>query len=77
MDLLDLRVALAQLPADQREALVLIGGAGHSYEEAASICGCAVGTIKSRVNRARRRLAELLSLQPVGDFSPAAALDDA
>jgi RNA polymerase sigma-70 factor (ECF subfamily) len=77
MDLLDLRVALAQLPADQREALVLIGGAGHSYEEAASICGCAVGTIKSRVNRARRRLAELLSLQPVGDFCPVAALDDA
>jgi RNA polymerase sigma-70 factor (ECF subfamily) len=62
MELLDVRIALAQLPADQREALILIGGAGHSYEEAAMICGCAIGTIKSRVNRARRRLAELLSV---------------
>jgi RNA polymerase sigma-70 factor (ECF subfamily) len=63
MDLLDLRMALAQLPADQREALILIGAAGHSYEEAAMICGCAIGTIKSRVNRARRRLTELLSVE--------------
>jgi RNA polymerase sigma-70 factor (ECF subfamily) len=64
----------AKLPAHQREALVLIGGAGHSYEDVANICGCAVGTIKSRVNRARRRLAELLSIQPVRDFCPVAAL---
>jgi RNA polymerase sigma-70 factor (ECF subfamily) len=67
MDLLDLRIALAQLPDDQREALILIGGAGHSYEEAATICGCAIGTVKSRVNRARRRLAELLSVQSRSD----------
>ena len=52
----EFREALAQLPADQREALVLVGASGFSYEEAANICGCAVGTIKSRVNRARTRL---------------------
>lgn len=63
MDLLDIRIALAQLPSDQREALILVGAAGHSYDEAADICGCAIGTIKSRVNRARRRLAHLLSQQ--------------
>ena len=45
---------------DQREALILVGASGFSYEEAAEICGCAVGTIKSRVNRARTRLAEVL-----------------
>lgn len=62
MDLLDLRGALQQLPNDQREALILIGASGLSYEEAASICGCAIGTMKSRVNRARNRLAEILSI---------------
>jgi RNA polymerase sigma-70 factor (ECF subfamily) len=71
MDLLDVRIALAQLPADQREAVILIGGAGHSYEEAAMICGCAIGTIKSRVNRARRRLTQLLSIQSRIDPYPA------
>src|SRR3984893_14306257 len=52
----EFRTALAKLPADQREALILVGASGFSYEEAASICECAVGTIKSRVNRARNRL---------------------
>ncbi len=52
----DLREALARLPEDQREAVTLIGASGFSYEEAAAICGVAVGTIKSRVNRARKRL---------------------
>jgi RNA polymerase sigma-70 factor (ECF subfamily) len=75
MDLLDFRVALVRLPADQREALILVGAAGHSYDEAATICGCAVGTIKSRVSRARRRLAELLSVQSAAHFFPAAELD--
>lgn len=56
----DFQKALAALPAEQREALVLVGGSGFSYEEAAEICGCAVGTIKSRVNRARARLTEVL-----------------
>ena len=67
MDLLDIRAALALLP-DQREALILVGAAGHSYDEAANICGCAIGTIKSRVSRARCRLAELLSPQSDADF---------
>jgi RNA polymerase sigma-70 factor (ECF subfamily) len=58
----ELRQALAKLPEDQREALILVGASGFSYEEAANICGCAVGTIKSRVNRARTHLAQLMSL---------------
>jgi RNA polymerase sigma-70 factor (ECF subfamily) len=62
MDMRDFEEALSELPDDQREALVLVGAAGFSYEEAAEISGCAVGTIKSRVNRARRRIAESLNL---------------
>ncbi len=58
------------MPADQREALILVGASGFSYEEAANICGCAVGTIKSRVNRARTRLAELMSIDGADDFGP-------
>ena len=53
-----------------REALILVGASGFSYEEAAHICGCAVGTIKSRVNRARTRLAELLSINSADEFGP-------
>jgi len=60
LDLQDLRIALARLPVDQREALLLVSAEGLSYEEAASICGIRIGTLKSRVNRARTRLAELL-----------------
>jgi RNA polymerase sigma-70 factor, ECF subfamily len=67
---IEFREALTQLPADQREALILVGASGFSYEEAANICGCAVGTIKSRVNRARTRLAELMSIDGVDDFGP-------
>jgi len=66
----ELRAALKMLPADQREALVLVGASGFSYEEAAQICDCAVGTIKSRVNRARVRLTELLSVEDAGQFGP-------
>jgi RNA polymerase sigma-70 factor (ECF subfamily) len=66
----EFRTALAKLPSDQREALVLVGASGFSYEEAAHICGCAVGTIKSRVNRARTRLAELMSIDDAEDFGP-------
>ena len=62
MDMQDFRAALVRLPDDQREALILVGAAGFSYEEAAEISGCAVGTIKSRVNRARNRLATMLEL---------------
>jgi RNA polymerase sigma-70 factor (ECF subfamily) len=66
----EFREALGHLPADQREALILVGASGFSYEEAAHICGCAVGTIKSRVNRARTRLAELMSIDATDDFGP-------
>src|ERR1700741_5654595 len=66
----EFRVALAKLPPDQREALLLVGATGFSYEEAAAICECAVGTIKSRVNRARTRLAELLGIDGADDFGP-------
>lgn len=62
VDLEDFKVAFAQLAPDHREVLTLVGASGCSYEEAASICGCAVGTIKSRVNRARKKLTELLGL---------------
>jgi RNA polymerase sigma-70 factor, ECF subfamily len=68
MDLLDFRAALQQLPSDQREALILIGASGMSYEEAAGICGSAIGTMKSRVNRARSRLAEMLSITSGMEF---------
>ena len=70
MDMRDFQEALSELPDDQREALVLVGAAGFSYEEAAEISDCAVGTIKSRVNRARRRIAERLNLDEDED-SPA------
>lgn len=63
-DLQDFRRMLNQLPPDQREALLLIGAEGISYEEAAAITGCAIGTMKSRVNRARIRLAQLMGLAP-------------
>ena len=66
----EFRTALNKLPADQREALILVGASGFSYEDAANICGCAVGTIKSRVNRARTRLADLLAIDSVDDFGP-------
>jgi RNA polymerase sigma-70 factor (ECF subfamily) len=56
----ELRMGLAMLPPEQREALVLVGAGGFAYEEAAVICGCAVGTVKSRVSRARRALLEIL-----------------
>ena len=62
MALGSLRAALDHLPPEHREAIVLVGAAGLSYEEAAQIAGCAVGTIKSRVNRARNRLAVLLDV---------------
>jgi RNA polymerase sigma-70 factor, ECF subfamily len=56
----ELRLGLAMLPPEQREALILVGAGGFAYEEAADICGCAVGTVKSRVSRARRSLLAIL-----------------
>ena len=67
-----LRGALTRLPDEHREALVLVGAAGLTYEEAAEICGCALGTIKSRVNRARARLQRLMETDEGSDLFTAA-----
>ena len=68
LDLADLQVALTKLSAHQREVLLLIGAEGMSYEETAKIVGTNVGTVKSRVNRARSRLAELLHIESKDDL---------
>lgn len=65
IEIADLHRALYTLPAEQREALILVGAGGFRYEEAASITACAVGTVKSRVSRARATL-EIALQQPVG-----------
>jgi RNA polymerase sigma-70 factor (ECF subfamily) len=67
-----LQAALQKLPPEHREALVLVGAAGLTYEEAAEICGCALGTIKSRVNRARAKLLKIMDAEEVGssEFGP-------
>jgi RNA polymerase sigma-70 factor, ECF subfamily len=61
--LADLATAFARLPAEQREVLILVGAMGFSIEEAAETCGCAPGTVKSRANRGRRALADMLQLR--------------
>ncbi|WP_372421416.1 sigma-70 family RNA polymerase sigma factor [Salinarimonas chemoclinalis] len=70
LDLVDFRRALARLCPEQREALILVGAEGLTYEEAAGVCGVAVGTIKSRVHRARLRLSAHLGLAGEEDFAP-------
>src|SRR3546814_10250258 len=65
-EMADLQRGLMELPQDQREALILVGAGGMSYEEAASICDCALGTMKSRVSRARAALEEIMDS---GQFS--------
>ena len=62
LDVEDFREALAQLPAEQREVVILVGANGLSYEEAAEVCDAEIGTIKSRLSRARSKLVELLDL---------------
>jgi RNA polymerase sigma-70 factor (ECF subfamily) len=69
-DAQDVLRALEKVPADQREALLLIVAEGLSYEDAAQACGTAVGTIKSRVHRARQRLAQLLAVEDAQDLGP-------
>jgi RNA polymerase sigma-70 factor (ECF subfamily) len=69
-DAQDVLRALEKVPADQREALLLIVAEGLSYEDAALVCGTAVGTIKSRVYRARMRLAQLLAVEDADDLGP-------
>ena len=64
----ELCAALEKLEPRQREVLIMIGASGLSYDEAAKICGCPTGTIKSRVNRARAELAQLLSISGPEDF---------
>lgn len=66
LELNDVRMALQMLPDVQREALVMVGAGGFSYEEAAEIAGVAVGTVKSRVSRARAALQAVLE---AGDFN--------
>jgi RNA polymerase sigma-70 factor (ECF subfamily) len=61
IELLSLRNSLKRLPDDQREVLILVGAGGLPYDEVAEICGCAVGTVKSRVNRARAALADIIA----------------
>jgi RNA polymerase sigma-70 factor (ECF subfamily) len=61
----EVKAALERLPEQQRQVLVLIGMLGVTYEEAAEICGCALGTVKSRLNRARASL-----LDELGESSP-------
>lgn len=70
LDFGDFRAALAQISPEQREAILLIGAEGLTYEETAEICGTKVGTIKSRVNRARKRLAELLGYDEFDEIGP-------
>jgi len=74
LELDEMRRALDMLPADQREALILIGAAGMSYEEVSEITGAALGTIKSRVSRARDRLALIFAEGSINvDNLPASA----
>ncbi len=75
LDMSDMKAALAQLPEEQREAIILVGASGFSYEEAAEICRVAVGTIKSRVSRARTRLTEVLGVAP-GEAAAGETFDD-
>jgi RNA polymerase sigma-70 factor (ECF subfamily) len=68
LDFEDFCSALAKLPLEQREVLLLVGAQGMSYEEAAEVCDVPIGTIRSRVNRARSKLASLLDLTSEAEF---------
>lgn len=80
-EMADLQRGLMELPQDQREALILVGAGGMSYEEAASICDCALGTMKSRVSRARAALEDIMErgqfAQKRADAIPASEAMDA
>ncbi|MEW4468525.1 sigma-70 family RNA polymerase sigma factor [Parasphingorhabdus sp. JC815] len=73
LHLADLQRALMEISEDQREAVILVGAGGYSYEEAAEIAGCATGTMKSRVSRARKALEGILS---DGSFAQESAVTD-
>lgn len=68
----DFQRAFDQLTPEHREVLILVGASGYSVEEASEMIGIAVGTVKSRTNRARKRLAELMGLAEGEDALPAA-----
>jgi RNA polymerase sigma-70 factor (ECF subfamily) len=70
LDFEDFRQALAKLRPNQREALILVGAQGFSYDDAARICGVALGTLKSRISRGRESLAQLLSIEHPHDLGP-------
>jgi len=70
LEFAEFRTAVAALPANQRRALMLVGASEFSYEEAGMCCGCAAGTVKSRVHRARARLIELLGIDGPSEFGP-------
>jgi RNA polymerase sigma-70 factor (ECF subfamily) len=70
LDFDDFRKALAKLPPSHREALILVGAEGLSYEEAAAVCGVPLGTIKSRVSRGREKLASLLAVADASEVGP-------
>jgi RNA polymerase sigma-70 factor (ECF subfamily) len=79
LELCDFRRAFAQLVPDQREALILIGAAGLSYSEAAAVCNCAPGTVKSRVSRARASVRAMMDGGALSlrrrDVTPISAMD--
>lgn len=77
MELLLVKNAIARLPDDQREALILVAAGGLPYEEVATICNCAVGTVKSRVNRARKALEEIVASGQVSVSDSDTTADDA
>lgn len=68
VDMTDFLTALSKLAPEHRDVLLMVGASGLSYEETAEICGVAVGTIKSRLNRARARLADLLGIKDASDL---------
>lgn len=67
---------LFTLHPDQRDVFILVVAVGYSYEEAAKICGCEIGTIKSRINRARKKLTEKLDASQAGDVERASSDGD-
>ena len=82
LEFADFRRVFSLLPAEQREALVLVGAEGYAYGEAATICNCPIGTIKSRVGRARSELKRMITMgvmparrraRPAAGFFPGAA----
>jgi RNA polymerase sigma-70 factor, ECF subfamily len=70
MDLMDFSDAFERIPLEQREALILVVAERLSYDEVSIMCGCAIGTIKSRINRGRARLCELMGIEGARDFGP-------